>query len=94
MSHAIVRATVEDFDKWKKGFDEAASVRKAYGSKGVRVFRSVEKPNEVIILGEYEDLQKARQMFQSQEFREATQRSGVAGKPDVTLADEVHQLPA
>ncbi len=94
MSFAIVRATVQDFEQWKKGFDEAAPLRKAHGSKGARVFRSVENPDEVIILGQYEDLQKARVLLQSPEFREATQRAGVTGKPDVTLVDEVHSLPA
>jgi len=94
MPYAIVRATVKDYAQWKKGFDETATLRKAHGSKGVRVFRSVELPNELVIVGEYEDLQRARQLFLSQEFREATQRGGVLGQPDVVLVDEVHQLPA
>jgi uncharacterized protein (DUF1330 family) len=94
MSYAIVRVTVKDFAEWKKGFDESAALRKAHGSKGVRVFQSSEKPGEVVILGEFGDLKSARQLFQSQEFREVTQRAGVIGKPDVALVDEVHHLPA
>ena len=94
MPYAFVRITFEDFAKWTAVFDEATTLRRAYGSKGVRIFRSVNKPNEVVIVGEYEDLDKARQLFQSQEFREATKRAGVSGPPEVSFLDEVDQLPA
>ena len=94
MTYSIVRLAVKDYAQWKTVFDEATTLRKSYGSRGVRVFRSVDKPNELVLLAEYEDIQRARQLFQSAEFREATQRAGVTGLPDVTLADEVHQLPA
>jgi heme-degrading monooxygenase HmoA len=90
----LVRITFEDFDKWKAVFDEAAALRQRYGSKGVRVFRSVDNANEAMILGEYEDLARARQLFQSQEFREATQRAGISGAPEVSFLDEVDRLPA
>jgi heme-degrading monooxygenase HmoA len=75
-------------------FDEAATLRKEYGSKGVQVFRSVDKPNEVVLVAEYENLDKARQLFQSQEFREATKRAGVVGAPEVNFLDEVDRLSA
>jgi heme-degrading monooxygenase HmoA len=94
MPHSIVRLAVNDYAHWKKVFDEAASLRKSYGSKGVRVFRSLDNPNELILLAEYEDEERVRQLFRSAEFRKATQRAGVSGPPDVTLADEVHQVPA
>ena len=50
--------------------------------------------SDVTILGEYADKAKAMQMFQSQEFREATARAGVKGPPDVSFVDEVLSLPA
>lgn len=94
MSYVLVRITVEDFEKWKAVFEQAGSLRQSYGSKGVRVFRSVDKPNEAVIVGEYEDLERARQLFQSEEFRAATQRAGVTGRPEVSFLEEVEQLPA
>lgn len=94
MPFSIVRLAVKDYEEWKKVFDGAAALRKSYGSRGVRVFRNADKPNELVLLADYEDLQRARQLFQSPEFREATQRAGVTAPPDVTLAEEVHQVPA
>jgi heme-degrading monooxygenase HmoA len=94
MPYAIVRLSVKDFEHWKSVFEGAGGLRKSYGSRGVRVFRSLDKPTDLVILGEYDDLEKARQLFQSREFREATQRAGVTSPPEVTFADEVHSLPA
>jgi heme-degrading monooxygenase HmoA len=94
MTYAFVRITVEDFATWKSVFDESTALRKSYGSKGVRVFRSVDKPNEVVLVAEYENLEKARQLFQSQEYREAIKRAGVSGPPEVSFLNEVDRLSA
>ena len=94
MTYVLVRLTVEDLAKWKPVFEEAAGLRKNFGSMGVRAFSKADSPNEVVILGEYEDKEKAMQMFQSQEFREVTARAGVKGPPEVTFLDEVVNLPA
>jgi quinol monooxygenase YgiN len=94
MTHVLIRFTVEDLAKWKPVFEEAAALRKSFGSLGVRAFSKADSPNEVTILAEYEDRAKAQQMFQSQEFREATQRAGVKGPPEVIFLDEVVNLPA
>jgi len=94
MTYVLVRFTVENLAKWKPVFEEASTLRKNFGSMGVRAFSKADSPNEVVILGEYADKEKAMQMFQSQEFREATARAGVKGPPEVTLLDEVVNLPA
>jgi heme-degrading monooxygenase HmoA len=75
-------------------FDEAASLRQSYGSKGVRVLRNLDQPKEVVIVGDYEDLERARQLFQSPEFRAAIQRAEVIGRPEVSFLEEVDRLPA
>ena len=94
MTYVLVRFTVEDLAKWMPVFEEAGTLRRNFGSMGVRAFSKTDSPNEVVILGEYADIEKARQMFQSQEFREATARAGVQGRPDVTFLNEVIQLSA
>lgn len=94
MTYVLVRFTVDDLAKWKPVFEEAAGLRKSFGSLGVRAFSKVDSPNEVMILGEYESREKAQQMFQSQEFREATARAGVKGPPEVNFLDEVVNLAA
>jgi hypothetical protein len=60
----------------------------------VRAYSRADNPNEVIVLGDYAEKDKAMQMFQSQEFRDATMRAGVKGPPEVSFLDEVVNLPA
>jgi len=94
MTYVVVRFTVEDLAKWKTVFEEAARLRKSFGSMGVRGFSKADSPNEVMILAEYESREKAQQMFQSEEFREATARAVVKGPPEVSFLEEVGNLPA
>lgn len=94
MTYVLVRFTVEDLAKWKPVFEEAVALRKSFGSMGVRAFSKTDDPKEVVVLGEYENVEKARQLFQSQEFRDATKRAGVLGPPEVSFLDEVVNLSA
>jgi len=94
MPYGIVRLAVVDFDRWRGLFNEPSTLQEFYGSQVVRVFRSIDKPNQLVVLAEYQDLQGARQFLQSSEFQEATQRAGVTGSPHVMFAEEVHLPPA
>lgn len=73
MAHLLVRNTVEDYAKWKPAFDSHSEMRKAAGSKGGRFFRSAEDPNDVLVLIEWDDVDKARAFADSRELREAMQ---------------------
>jgi quinol monooxygenase YgiN len=94
MTYVLVRLNVADVAKWKPVFEEAAALRKSFGSMGVRAFSKTDNSNEILILGEYESQEKAQQLFHSQEFRDATQRAGVMGPPEVTFLDQVIELSA
>lgn len=94
MVHVLVRLSVKDQATWKKAFEEASALRKNFTSLGVRAFAKDEDANQIVILGEYENAEKARQLFQSPEFREATQRAGMIGAPEVTFLNEVVKLDA
>lgn len=94
MTFVLIRFSVEDFEKWKPGFEAAAALRTKAGSKGIRAFTKVDNTNEVVILGEFAGLETARQFFQSPELREAQQRAGVIGIPELTYLDEKVNLPA
>jgi hypothetical protein len=41
---------VQDYGKWKAAFDAHGATRKASGSKGGRLLRNAEDPNELVIL--------------------------------------------
>lgn len=88
MIHAMVRQNVKDFDAWKKVFDEDAANRKGAGSMGGHVFRALDDPNNVFVLLEFDDLDKAKKFMGSDSLKEAMKKAGVVGKPDIYLMDE------
>jgi heme-degrading monooxygenase HmoA len=92
MSYLFIKPTVKDYAAWKPLFDGHAAFRKAAGSKGARLFRSSENPNEIALLFEWDDPKRARQFVQSPELREAMERSGVIGRPDVYFLDEIERI--
>jgi heme-degrading monooxygenase HmoA len=94
MSFFLVRHKVEDYVKWKAGFDEHAKTREAAGSKGGRLFRSVLDSNEVIILLEWDSMAKARLFAQSEDLKEAMKRAGVSDQPDLYFIEEVDRPSA
>jgi len=94
MSQFLVRHKVKDYSKWKPVFDEHGAKRKAAGSKGGRLFRSEKDPNDVVILFEWEDPGKAHQFAESQDLRQAMERAGVVGKPDLHFLEELEKVSA
>lgn len=94
MSYILVQHSVEDYARWKIEFDKNGSARKAGGSKGAFVFRSAEDPNQVTVLLEWDDLDRARAFASSDELREAMQRAGVTGPPGVSFLEEMDRQSA
>ncbi|MFQ5912999.1 MAG: cyclase [Nitrospinota bacterium] len=94
MPYVLIRHKVEDYAKWKSIFDDHGATRKANGSKGGLLLRSADDPNELVILFEWDDLQKARQFSQTEDLRETMQRAGVADRPDVYFLDDVERPSA
>jgi uncharacterized protein (DUF1330 family) len=87
MPYILIRHKVEDYSKWKPVFDEHGATRKASGSKGGYLLRNIDDANEVVIFIEMDDLEKARQLVQSEDLRQAMERSGVADQPDIYFLD-------
>ena len=93
MPYLLIRHKVTDYASWKPIFDEHGAARRANGSKGGQLLGSADDPNELVILFEWDDLEKARQFSQSQDLRDVMQRAGVADRPDVFFLDEVDKPP-
>ena len=85
----LIRHTVATFKKWKTVFDAHGPTRKAHGCAGGHLFRSVDNPNELVILLRWSDLEGARRFAASDDLREMMARAGVSDLPDVYLLDEL-----
>ena len=92
MAYLLVRHKVNDFAKWKSGFDAHGSTRKKSGSNGGHLFRNAEDPNEVIILFRWDNLENARKFTDSEDLKQVMEKVGVIDKPDIYFLDEVEKL--
>jgi heme-degrading monooxygenase HmoA len=55
----------DNYAKWKPVCDADSINRQANGSRGRQLFRNASDPNELVILFDWEDLEKTRQFAQS-----------------------------
>lgn len=91
MPFLLTRLKVHDYDTWKAVYDEDAPNRQAHGSRGGRLYRNADNPNEIIAIIEFDDRERAIQFNESPELRERIQRAGVADHPDIVFLDEVER---
>ncbi len=92
MPYLLVRQKVTDYEQWKSAFDAHSVIRQANGSRGGQLFRSTSDPNELVVLLEWDVLERARQFAQSEEFREVMQRAGVVDHPDIYFLKDGEQV--
>lgn len=79
----IVRHRAEDYSSWKLGYDAHKPSRTAAGLTEKHLLQDAHDPSMVTLIFEAEDLKRAEEFSQSDDLREAMQRVGVVGKPDI-----------
>jgi hypothetical protein len=82
MPYLLVRSKASDFSKWKPEYDAHLAARQKARLKQEYLLHNLDDPNEIILLFEAEDVQKAREFVNSSDLREAMQKAGVVDKPD------------
>jgi len=88
MTYIYVRQSVEDYARWREGFDNHASARQAGGATDeAYVMRNVDDPNDVTVILGWSDLEKARAFTQSASLKEAMQKAGVTGQPEIRFLE-------
>ena len=90
MIYTLVRHSVEDFDKWKKVFDEHESVRKEGGEESCQLFQGAGKPNDVTVLLKWESTEKAKTFFDSEDLKATMKEAGVLAPPEIIFLDEAN----
>lgn len=84
MIYLYLRQTVKDYARWREGYDNHVSARQAGGvTDKAYVLRNVDDPNEITVILGWSDLAKARAFTQSVSLKEAMQKAGVTGPPEI-----------
>jgi heme-degrading monooxygenase HmoA len=88
MVYMFVRHGVQDYDAWKSVFDSVGDLRKRNGEKSYQILRQENGSKKLVALFEWDSLDNARKYATSPELKEAMQRAGVTGKPEILFLEE------
>ncbi|MFC7169066.1 hypothetical protein [Halobium salinum] len=83
---------MEDFEAWKAVFDDHMGMRKRFTEQSHRLFRSVGDPNELTLLFEFDDADRAREFVESEDLRLKMKEAGVEGRPEFSFLDHEETL--
>jgi hypothetical protein len=84
----IIRHKVKDFANWKTAYDAHAGARAKAGLTNGRVTRSVDDPNELVLIFDAADLEQAKTFGASNDLRTAMQSAGVSDTPTVYFLND------
>ncbi len=85
MPYIFAKHKVQDYAKWKSAFDGAINMRQAGGEQSYQIFHLWDDANDLVLFFEWDNLDNAKQYFQSTELREAMQQAGVIGQPEIHI---------
>ncbi len=88
MVAVIVRHRVKDHEAWKSVFDEHGEMRRRHGALGHQLYRVSSDPQELIIVNLFRDAAGAQAFGTDPSLRDAMERGGVIGAPDVAFCDQ------
>jgi quinol monooxygenase YgiN len=79
----IVRHHVQDYAKWRKAYDAFAPTQRAGGVIEESVYQDKDDPNEVLVLHQFANREKADAFLASAELRDTMKSAGVMGQPRI-----------
>ena len=87
-NYLLVRHQVRDFAQWKRGYDAHLPKRIEAGLTEKYLLRGAHDLNEVILLFEAQDVNRAKAFAESADLRETMQKVGVVDKPDLYFLND------
>jgi hypothetical protein len=84
----FVRHRVTDYPAWREAYDAFDAGRSGLGVVDHAAYQAVEDPNDVTVWHDFSTRAAAESFASSPQLREAMQRAGVNGQPDIWLTTE------
>ena len=89
MATLYVHHKVNDYDQWRKIFDDLTTMRTGFGCTGHQVFQSANDPCELTILTHWHSADEARKYAASNELKDGMKNAGVISQPEVMVLQTV-----
>ncbi len=83
MVRMFVRHRVADYATWRTAYDGLDPQRQQMGAAGHDVFRTLGDENDVTVWHDFDSQGAAQSFASSSHLRDAMQRAGVEGKPNI-----------
>ncbi len=88
MAVVIVKHKVENYKKWETFYNEDLPRRERAGLKEITHGRDMDSQNEVYLLFEISDPQKAREFLKDDELKKVMEEAGVLEKPEMIILEK------
>nr|WP_288833774.1 antibiotic biosynthesis monooxygenase [uncultured Flavobacterium sp.] len=77
MKYVLIIHEVENYNDWKKIFDNASQIRKEAGEISYQVLKYEKEPNKIVHFSIWSSLENAKQFFESPKLVEIRKAAGV-----------------
>ena len=88
MQHVLIIHEVDNYQAWKKIFDEAASIRKEAGERSYQVLRYENQANKIVHFSTWTSIADAKTFFESPRLAQIRKNAGVKA-PEFIYLDQL-----
>jgi quinol monooxygenase YgiN len=88
MQYVLIIHEVEDYESWKKIFDDASDIRREAGERTYQVLKYENNPNKVVHFSSWTSIDDAKGFFESPKLVSIRTEAGVKS-PDFIYLDQV-----
>jgi quinol monooxygenase YgiN len=89
VTHMHVGFKVENYERWKEGYDASIEQRKAAGEMSFQVFRNVNDSNTVTVLSVQENAEKVQAFLDSPDLKARMKAAGIIEMGRMYILEEM-----
>jgi quinol monooxygenase YgiN len=89
VTHAHVGFKVEDYERWKEGYDASVEQRKAAGELSFQVLRNVDDPNTVTVISVQESAERIQAFMDSPDLKARMEAAGITEVGKMLIMEEM-----
>jgi quinol monooxygenase YgiN len=88
VTHLHVAFKVEDYSRWKEGYDASLEQRKASGEGSFQVYRNVDDPNTVTVLSVQQSAERVQAFMDSPDLQARMKAAGITQTGQMLILEE------
>jgi len=89
VTHLHVGFKVENYQRWKEGYDASIEQRKAAGEISFQVFRNVDAPNTVTVLSVQKSAEQVQAFMNSPDLKARMAAAGITQMGQMLIMEEM-----